>query len=416
LFWSYAPDQKLLKSSQAVELIESNLFAGRIQGVGIMLRSSRPTQRPNNVLTWPRAGFTLVELLVVIAIIGVLVALLLPAIQAAREAARRSQCLNNIKQISLAMLNYESAKGGLPPMAMNWTGADMTKRYGANSYGGWYDDHGWYIPVMPFLEQGQLASLVDPKYAFSHVRNRPGRNAFVPMFACPSDIGLQRNEWPRADWSRVRTNYAVNAGNTTYGQNTLEGPCPGFTAPPNYCTFKGAPFIPRDPGKLAAISDGTSNTLMVSEGFVLPETEEWGGPYSDSQTALGGGTFTGWNVPNTPINLDCHARFNDWQGLPGVQPAYVAMSGLWPLPAAAGTVSCGPRVLPLTTPGSVASTPEGADGDVHRAGRFSARSRHVGGVNASRCDGSVGYFNDSVDRAVWQALSSAAGDETVSAP
>jgi prepilin-type N-terminal cleavage/methylation domain-containing protein len=391
-----------------------------------MVKLSRPTSRWNSEVALRPRGFTLVELLVVIAIIGVLVALLLPAIQAAREAARRSQCLNNIKQLSLAMLNFETAKGGLPPMALNWTAADMTARYGPppNNFGGWYDDHGWYIPLMPYIEQGQFATLVNPKVAFSHANNRQGRMAMIPMHACPSDIGLQRNEFPPnpnwMTWARVRSNYVVNAGNTTYGQNTLNKACPGADAAPALCQWKGAPFIPREPNRLATISDGTSNTLMMSEGWVLPETEAWGGTYSDAQTALGGGTFTGWKTPNSPIHLDCHARYNDWQGGAGVAQAYQAMGAIWPLVGQAQSnnacVNAGGGSVVPTGPSAIASTPQGGDGDVHRAQWFSARSRHVGGVNASRCDGSVGYINDSVDPGVWNALSSAAGDETVSLP
>ena len=107
-------------------------------------------------------GFTLVELLVVIAIIGILVALLLPAIQAAREAARRSQCVNNLRQLGIAMMNYEGAKKGLPPMALNWTNAEVTAYYnGAPGIGNWYDDHGWYIPLMPYIEEAGLSGLVN---------------------------------------------------------------------------------------------------------------------------------------------------------------------------------------------------------------------------------------------------------------
>ena len=166
-------------------------------------------------------GFTLVELLVVIAIIGVLVALLLPAVQAAREAARRSQCLNNLKQLGLAMLNYESAKGGLPPMALYWSEAEYNAAYDPDGPGSWYDDHGWYIPLMPYIEQSGVKAIVDVKKSFSDASNEAARRAMIPMHACPSDIGLQKNEWEIATWARVRSNYVVNAGNTVYGQHSM---------------------------------------------------------------------------------------------------------------------------------------------------------------------------------------------------
>ena len=146
-------------------------------------------------------AFTLIELLVVIAIIGILVALLLPAIQAAREAARRSQCTNSLRQLGVAMLNYESSKKGLPPMALCWSNADLSARYPGGAPGSWYDDHGWYLPLMPYIEEAGLAGLVDPKKSFSDPANEAARKAFVPMLACPSDIGLQRNEWSSSTWA-----------------------------------------------------------------------------------------------------------------------------------------------------------------------------------------------------------------------
>jgi len=348
------------------------------------------------------AGFTLVELLVVIAIIGVLVALLLPAVQAAREAARRSQCLNNIRQLSVGMLNYESSKKGLPPMALSWSNAECASKYNGSCYGGWRDDHGWYLPLMPYLEQASLKNLGDPKKAFSDPVNRPARTAFVKLHECPSDIGLQRNEWTRDDWARVRTNYVVNAGNTTYGQHDMGTPL---------VRFGGAPFGPSKVTPLSRISDGTANTLMISEIKVLPESAGWGGPYSDAQTALGGQVFTGWNEPNSGSS-DCLCRKGEWY-TPDVQEGF-AQQGL-PIPDVRGASEgdpCGQRVPTLAT-----TQPESVkDSSGHKQQWITARSHHAGGVNASRCDASVTFYSDGIDPFVWRALSSAAGDETVDAP
>src|SRR5262249_44340251 len=102
-----------------------------------------------------RKAFTLVELLVVIAIIGILIALLLPAIQAARAAARRTQCENNLKQPGLAMQNYNTANKRLPP-ASKWSSSDRNAGnipIGYMTAGDWYDDHGWYSYLMPFIEE-----------------------------------------------------------------------------------------------------------------------------------------------------------------------------------------------------------------------------------------------------------------------
>jgi prepilin-type N-terminal cleavage/methylation domain-containing protein len=347
-----------------------------------------------------RRGFTLVELLVVIAIIGVLVALLLPAIQAAREAARRSQCTNNIRQLSLAMLNYESAKGGLPHLAKYFCAKgtnELPDNPGcpngfAGTPGSWYDDHGWYVPVMPYIEQNAVKNTGDSKQSLSATINRPARTAFISLHACPSDIGIQKNEWGSANWARVRTNYVVNAGNTVYGQRDIIGtPCPGTTTP-NQCLFGGAPFIPFENGSLAKISDGTANTLMMAEIKVLPEFDPngtWGGPLSDTTTALGGQSFTGWVTPNS--GADTIAR--QWLG------AEVYLSNGIP--------------DPVRAPGSV-RIPPGGPTDPSYWQRQVARSHHVGGINASRCDGSVKYYSDSIDPYTWNALSSAAGGEVVS--
>jgi prepilin-type N-terminal cleavage/methylation domain-containing protein len=353
----------------------------------------------------PRA-FTLVELLVVIAIIGILVALLLPAIQAAREAARRTQCTNNLRQLGVAMLNFESSKKGLPPMAVNWSNADVTARYGSvPGVATWYDDHGWYIPLMPYIEEAALAGAVNPDKSLSDASNRVARTTFIPILACPSDIGLQRNEWGLPMWARVRSNYVVNAGNTVYGQHNV-GTCPGTF--PTCIEFLGAPFVPRVVGKLSHITDGTSNTLMMSEVLVLPETGDtgWGGPYSDAQTALGGQVFTGFHTPNAqgPANADALTRQGEWwanvrdgwmsQGIP------VSASGTPAIPVAANSRTAPPDAL--------------VDSNGHKQQHIAARSKHPGGVHATRCDGSVRFQNDDVDYYLWNSLTSAAGNEVMS--
>jgi prepilin-type N-terminal cleavage/methylation domain-containing protein len=343
-------------------------------------------------------GFTLVELLVVIAIIGVLVALLLPAIQAAREAARRSQCTNNLRQLSLAMLNFESVNGGLPHLAKYFcnqgqnTLPDNPGCPNGETNGAWWDDHGWYVPVMPFIEQNALKNVGNPKLSLSAPINRPARTAIISIHACPSDIGIQRNEWGSDAWARVRTNYVVNAGNTVFGQQDLTTlPCPGAAAAP--CRFGGAPFIPFENGPIARISDGTANTLMMAEIKVLPEFDfmgTWGGPLSDTTTALGGQSFTGWTTPNG--GPDTIAR--QW-----IDPEVYLSNGI---------------PVPIRAPGLFRMNPANQPNDPSYTQAQVARSQHVGGVNASRCDGSVKYYSDSVDPYTWNALSSAAGGEVVS--
>jgi prepilin-type N-terminal cleavage/methylation domain-containing protein len=389
-----------------IRLIEFLSRLSHLQELAAMLRR-RINSRAAGQLS---RGFTLVELLVVIAIIGVLVALLLPAIQAAREAARRSQCVNNMRQLSLAMLTYENSKKGLPPMAKAWcNGNECPISFGGRpgytgGVGGWYDDHGWYIPLMPYIEQGNLKNLGNPNASLSAAVNEPVRKAMIPMFACPSDIGLQRNEWHINTWARIRGNYVVNAGNTTYGQHHVTDAIPG-TSLAGPTRFGGAPFKPVDPTGLEEISDGTANTLMFSEIWVLPETAAWGGPYSDMQSALGGQTFTGWFPPNSRI-ADCLHRVGGWQGPQGgeVEAAFLAAGLNWP-PRGKCVTDGNPTGVP---PDWFASNPEGTKSLIQVS-----RSRHVGGVNASRCDNSVRFYNEGIDPLVWNALSSAANDDIV---
>lgn len=345
-------------------------------------------------------GFTLVELLVVIAIIGVLVALLLPAIQAAREAARRSQCTNNLRQLSLAVLNYDSAKKGLPHLAKYFCNKGQNTWLpdgcpNGETDGQWWDDHGWYVPVMPYIEQASAANAGNAKASLSSVANRGARTAFINIHACPSDIGIQRNEWSVPMWARVRTNYVANAGNTVYGQQDVAGvACPGAPAgAPLKCQFGGAPFRPFEVSPLSVVTDGTANTLMMTEIKVLPEygvDNVWGGPLSDTTTALGGQTFTGWNTPNSGAP-DTIARA--WL------PPEVYLQNAIPNPTHA--------------PGNL-RIPPGAPTDPSFWQMQVARSHHQGGVNASRCDASVKFYADAVDPWVWQSLSSAAGDEAFS--
>jgi prepilin-type N-terminal cleavage/methylation domain-containing protein len=346
-----------------------------------------------------KAGFTLVELLVVIAIIGILVALLLPAIQAAREAARRSQCQNNLRQLSLAHLNYETARGGLVHMAKFWSDAEYTKGYTAGHYGSWNDDHGWYVPLMPYVEEAHLKDAGNPDLPLSNLANELVRKAFIPLFACPSDIGLQQNEWGDPQWARTRTNYVVNAGNTTYGQHNVGG-CPLATFP--VCReFGGAPFIPRKPNRLAKITDGTSNTLMMSEALVLPATATWGGPYSDAQTALGGQVFTGFNTPNSKES-DALARQGEWWN--NVQAGWIEQQ----LPVAASGQPAAPVVAGRGTALDATINSNG-----HKQQHIAARSKHPGGVNASRCDGSGDFFVDDIEPLVWDEMCSSASGKPI---
>ena len=161
----------------------------------------------NSIATRRNAAFTLVELLVVIAIIGILVALLLPAIQAAREAARRSQCMNNMRQIGIAFTNYESAKKVLPIGA--------TQRYGndpktGQPYSGDPTMYSWVSLLMPYVEEASLYSQVDWKIPLGvrNDNNETSHHIEFQTFQCPSDqkVGITNS------WYGARGNYAGNVG------------------------------------------------------------------------------------------------------------------------------------------------------------------------------------------------------------
>ena len=324
-----------------------------------------------------RSGFTLIELLVVIAIIGILIALLLPAVQKVREAANRIKCDNNLKQLALAMHNHHDTKGALPFGARRLPGDPQY-----HGSGSWYDDHGWYSQLAPYIEQDNWGKLINYELSFSPLPSEDpdhkiemARRFMNPLFACPSDVGLQQNEWLNETWCRVRGNYVVNFGNTDYGQGPIGN---GHTGPT--ISFKGAPFTFKFPKKFSEIPDGLSNTLMMSECIVITQSDErfWGGPLSDFSTSLGGQAFEGYTTPNS------------------------------------STPDKEARVVPPRDTWNGNNIDENFAGSTQQQ-VFAARSKHAGGVNASLCDGSVHFFTNGVSWDVWQALTSAEGGESVNA-
>jgi prepilin-type N-terminal cleavage/methylation domain-containing protein/prepilin-type processing-associated H-X9-DG protein len=315
-----------------------------------------------------RRAFTLIELLVVIAIIAVLIALLLPAVQAAREAARRSQCVNNLKQLGIAMQNYHDVMGAFPFGAKMWaTDAASVMPPGP---GTWYDDHGWYAMILPFVEQQVIYNSINFNTKFSGSNNSTSRRTHVNVFGCPSSGGIQEDEFGTGDWDRCRGNYAVNFGNTNYGQSTKNG-----------VQFLGAPFTYKKATPIANITDGTSQTLMWGEIIAPTDSSGWDGPIAEMQTATGGQTFQAWLTPNSKT-FDDVAR---------VCPPTSGLNGI---------------------PGCNLFSTNSADTLLQS---FALRSKHPGGVNASFCDGSVRFFKDSINLTSWRAVSTAQGSEVVSA-
>jgi prepilin-type N-terminal cleavage/methylation domain-containing protein/prepilin-type processing-associated H-X9-DG protein len=204
-----------------------------------------------------RRGFTLVELLVVIAIIGILVALLLPAVQAAREAARRTQCVNNLKQIGLAVLNYENAFKELPP-------GGLTQANG--TYG-----HSWWIRILPYTEQTNVYNQFDQKASNSgwlgftnpHPNRDPLRNVVFPFMYCPSS-SLPKLALTVAEHSKsnvMSPTYTGVSGATDHRTATNKNPTGGADGRISL----GGAFIVHRAIPLSEFTDGTTNTMMVAE-------------------------------------------------------------------------------------------------------------------------------------------------------
>ena len=212
----------------------------------------------------PLHGFTLVELLVVIAIIGLLVALLLPAIHAAREAARRSQCKNNLKQIGLALHNYESARGAFPPGFVS----RATATNGPGLGPGW----GWAAHILPYLEESNLnidlkREITDPLY--DNIRVLP-----LSVFRCPTDAG----EEPIVS---VRNSAGTELTKVAFANYVGVGGTFEVTVFPD--TGTGLLFRNR-PTRIREITDGMSHTIMVSErdSRQSPQTT-WVGAITDAE-------------------------------------------------------------------------------------------------------------------------------------
>ncbi len=313
----------------------------------------------------PLHGFTLVELLVVIAIIGILIALLLPAVQAAREAARRAQCVNNLKQLALAMHTYHDSRRALPFGTLRGPGSVDPSRQDITS-GRWFDDFTWLSQIGPQIEQLAWYNLFNFKITVSNPVNNEARRTKIELFGCPSD-GIAENEFYSTTWARVRTNYVVNWGNTGYSQKDQS----------STWKFGGAPFTFAQSIKFGHISDGLSRTLMLSE-TLTPKGADWEGPLGETIIATGGQTFDSYVTPNSEVpdevNRKCPVDIRFMNRC--IVTADITNS------------------IPLT----------------HHC---AARSNHPGGVNAAFCDGSVHFFSNNIDLQVWRALTTSQGSETL---
>ncbi len=356
-----------------------------------------------------RGGFTLVELLVVIAIIGVLVGLLLPAVQAAREAARRMSCSNNLKQVGLALHNYESTFQTLPPAGTQDVDFSVQAR------------------ILPYIEQSGLNSALSfDVQAFSgnwagkvpHPRNAPAYATPIATYLCPSD--------PAASTTMV----TVSGNDYTYGGVNYMASF-GSARRQNYdfrWTTDGMFFGPHGV-RFNHVMDGLSNTVMFGEtvrsqgpdqtlaaGTLPPR------PYQltlngSSGVDAGLNTRQGMQASGTPWNAYTNSAgmienpdvtsffktFTNWRG--GSSPALRGRGTSWAFTGAVNSMING--YLPPNSP-----TP---DVVTHFTGFFASRSYHAGGAHLLYADGSVHFASDGTDTELNRNLYSANGGEVIGA-
>ena len=326
----------------------------------------------------PRSAFTLIELLVVIAIIAILIGLLLPAVQKVREAAARAKCSNNLKQLGLGFMNYESGHGYFPP------GYEQKVTAGYPSVPAFRFRWSAIATLTPYLEQTAIYNACDldnPLYdASGNVINSKGNilavQQNVPILLCPSDpLSSQK---PDPLFGPVSYNVCVgsgrNGGSRTSSNTTI--------ALPDGMFYKGSKT------RIADVTDGTSNTAMMSEGLIGPNSGPLTTAPTDATTKERLYAWTGGagGMPNscsspTEYRSDKNDRWADGD-------AYETLydHGLTPNSA---TIDC------IST----------------SANWKAARSKHTGGINFLRADGSIRFVSNGVEANVWQNIGSRAGGE-----
>jgi len=340
-----------------------------------------------------RRGFTLIELLVVVSIIAVLIALLLPAVQGARESARRTQCVNNLKQLGLAVQNYASSVGALPPSAT--TDPSGFPKQPTNNFG-------MKARVLPFLEQDQMYNALNQG---DNAENALGTNdtvvtAQVNAFLCPSDINVPIG-------TRTFVNGVVGARQVHYGNypnnvgtiftnngGKLDGPAYHMGTPAQGGTLT-----------LNKISDGLSNTVIFSEwirGKNQGATQPKDGLHQVYVASLPFPSANGF-VPL--LNY-----LNSCKGSVTIYPAYDHKGMKW-LNQACGEGGCYSHIM---TPNLQACLFSGEAPHPART-LTGASSNHPGGVNAVFLDGSVKFLKNSISPATWWAIATRAGGEVVDA-
>ncbi len=337
-----------------------------------------------------RHAFTLVELLVVIAIIGVLIGMLLPAVQMVREAARRTACANNLRQLALAVHNYESAHRRFPTSALfpEFEADGVTPLSDSSSLSPWSVQS----QLLPFLEQVNLSDNINYRVGYSvHApitvdgQTRRISSFRIPTYLCPSEA----NDRPRGD-EHYPLSYAGNAGTW-------------FVYAPVTGAVGDGVFHPGQHLAMQGVIDGTSQTLMFSEvkaynpyfrnanlGMTPPVTEP-------SDLVSLGGEFKPDSGHTEWVDGRVHQTGFTTTFVPNTAVTYSAPDG-------------------KTYDIDWTNHQEGKGGRIDTVPTFAAvtsRSYHPTGVNTAWVDGSVAFVSENIERSVWQAVSTRAGGEVV---